>query len=205
MSRRGLGGALPSPSLAALALALLAAPAASAQDAARGAALAEERNCGACHGARGVSAVPLMPSLAGQQADFLTLQMILFREGLRQVPAMAEPARGLSDGQILDLSAWFASLPSGPKADRGPRDAAKAERGGRLSAERNCNACHLPNYAGRANVPRVNHQREDFLVHTLTEYRDGLRVGADTQMNGVMHGLGDDDIRAIAHFLAHRE
>lgn len=74
-----------------------------------------------------------------------------------------------------------------------------------MSAERNCNACHLPTYAGRANVPRINHQREDFLAHTLAEYRDGLRVGTDTQMNGVMHGLTDDDIRAIAHHLAHRE
>ncbi len=186
------------------ALAFAAAPA-FAQDAARGAALAEERGCGACHGSRGVSAVPLMPSLAGQQADFLVLQMILFREGLRQVPAMAEPSRGLSDGQIMDLGVWYASLASAPKADRGPRDAARAERGARLSAERNCNACHLPDYSGRANVPRVNHQREDFLVHTLTEYRDSLRVGADTQMNGVMHGLTNDDIRAIAHHLAQWE
>jgi cytochrome c553 len=197
------GGARPL--LAAALLVGLGAPAAVAQDAGRGAALAEERGCGACHGARGVSAVPLIPSLAGQQADFLVLQMILFREGLRTVPAMAEPSRGLSDAQVLDLAAWFASLPSGPKPDRGPRDAALAERGARLSAARNCNACHLPDYAGRANVPRVNHQREDFLIHTLAEYRDGLRVGADTQMNGVMHGLTNDDIRALAHYLAQRE
>lgn len=70
---------------------------AAAQDARRGAALVEERNCAACHGPNGVSAVPLMPSLAGQQADYITLQMILFREGLRDVPAMAEaagPCRG---------------------------------------------------------------------------------------------------------------
>ncbi|WP_027284614.1 c-type cytochrome [Rubritepida flocculans] len=168
-------------------------------------ALIAERNCAACHGPGGVSPVPLMPSLAGQQADFLALQMILFREGLRQVPAMMEPARGLSDQQILDIAAWFAAQPSAPKPDRGPRDEALARRGAELSAARNCNACHLPDYSGRANVPRINHQREDFLVHTLAEYRDGLRVGADTQMNGLMHGLTNADIRAIAHYLAHHE
>jgi cytochrome c553 len=146
-----------------------------------------------------------MPSLAGQQADFITLQMILFREGLRPVPAMADASRGLSDGQILDLAAWFASLPSGPKPDRGERDAALAERGARLSAARNCTACHLPDYSGRANVPRINHQREDFVSRTLVEYRDSLRVGTDTQMNGVMYGLSDSDILAIAHHLAQRE
>jgi len=178
---------------------------ASAQDAARGGALAETRQCAACHGAQGISVTPNMPSLAGQQADFLTLQMILFREGLRQVPAMAEVARGLSDGQIEDLSAHFAALPSAPKPDRGPRNAALAARGAELSAARNCNACHLPDFRGRANVPRINHQREDFLNHTLIEYRDGQRVGTDTQMNGLMFGLTNADITAISHYLTHRE
>ncbi|MCX8134810.1 MAG: c-type cytochrome [Roseococcus sp.] len=168
-------------------------------------ALIAERQCVACHGPAGVSAVPLTPSLAGQQADFLALQMILFREGLRQVPAMAEPVRGLTDQQILDIAGWFAAQPSAPKPDRGPRDEALARRGAELSAARNCNACHLTDYAGRANVPRINHQREDYLVHSLTQYRDNLRVGADTQMNGLMHGLSNADIRAIAHYLAHRD
>lgn len=193
----------PVPAAAALAAAfsLMAPP----EPAAAGVeALMAERNCAACHGPAGVADMPLMPSLAGQQADFLTLQMILFREGLRPVPAMVEAARGLTDAQILDIAAWFAGQASAPKPDRGPRDAALAARGAELSARHNCAACHGADYAGRANVPRVNHQREDFLAHTLAEYRDGLRVGADTQMNGLMHGISDADIRAIAHHLAHR-
>jgi cytochrome c553 len=196
--RRGL-------SLGAAALAALLGAPAAAQDAARGAALAEERGCGACHGARGVSAIPNIPSLAGQQAEFSTLQLILFREGLRQVPAMTEAARGLSDTQVEDLAAHFAALPSVQPADRGARDPALVLRGAEVAAGRNCNACHLPSYAGQQNVPRISHQREDFLAHTLTEYRDGQRVGADTQMNGLMHGVTDADIRALAHYLAQRE
>lgn len=73
-----------------------------------------------------------------------------------------------------------------------------------MSAQRNCHVCHLPSYAGRAQVPRINHQREDFLVHTLAEYRDNLRVGTNTQMNAVMVGLPNHDIRAIAQYLARR-
>jgi cytochrome c553 len=188
--------------LAAAVLAAAFSLPASAQDVARGAALAEERACAACHGPAGVSPVPLMPSLAGQQPHFLTLQLILFREGLRQVPAMAEPVRGLTDQQIEDIAAYFAAYPSAPKPDRGARDEALAARGAALSVQRHCNVCHLPSYAGRAQVPRINHQREDFLVHTLAEYRDNLRVGTDTQMNAVMFGMSNDDIRAIAHYLA---
>ncbi|MGK7869777.1 c-type cytochrome [Falsiroseomonas sp. E2-1-a20] len=191
--------------LAAAALAAAFAQPASAQDAARGAAVAEARQCAACHGPGGRSEMPEMPSLAGQQADFLTMQLVLFREGLRQVPAMTEAAKGLTDTEAEDLAAHFAAQPSGPPADRGARDAALAARGEELAAGRNCGVCHLPNYAGRANIPRINHQREDYLAHALREYRDNTRVGADTQMNGLMYGIGDADIRALAHYLAHRE
>lgn len=187
----------------AAAFSLPVAPAA-AQDVGRGAALAGERNCAACHGERGVSGVPLMPSLAGQQPQFLTLQLILFREGLRPVPAMTEPVRGLTDQQVEDIAAYFAAYAPAPDPDRGARDAALAVRGAQLSVQRNCNVCHLPSYAGRAQIPRIDHQREDFLVHTMIEYRDNQRVGTDTQMNAVMFGVSDDDIRAIAHYLAQR-
>lgn len=199
MSRRlGLAAA------ALVAAALLAGPALAAGDAARGEALATARGCGACHGPRGVSSMPGMPSLAGMPDEFVVLQMILFREGLRDVPAMAPFARGLSDAEIEDLAAWFAALPPGPPPDRGALDAALAARGAALSARMNCGSCHLPDYRGRAQIPRLAGQREDFLRHTMAHYRDNLRVGSDTQMNGVMFGVSDADIAALAHHLAHR-
>lgn len=77
MRRAALGAA-------AVAAALLVAAPSPAADAARGRALAEA--CAACHGADGNSGVDLIPSLAGQQPLFLTLQMILFREGIRLFP-----------------------------------------------------------------------------------------------------------------------
>jgi cytochrome c553 len=174
-----------------------------AQDAARGAVIAAERGCAACHGERGASTMPMVPSLAGQRADFTALQLILFREGLRQVPPMIEPARGLTDADVEALAAYFAAQPSTSPTDRGPRDASLMEAGARLAAARNCNACHMPDFSGRNQIPRINHQREDFLAHTLVEYRDSVRVGTDTQMNGVMHGLSDPEIAAIAHYLSH--
>jgi len=69
-----------------------------AQNAARGEALAHIRGCAQCHGAQGVSEMALVPSLAGQHAEHSTLQMILFREGLRRVPPMVEAMRGLMHG-----------------------------------------------------------------------------------------------------------
>jgi cytochrome c553 len=177
---------------------------ATAGDPARGAVISAER-CAACHGADGQSNVAEIPRLAGQQAGFITLQMILFREGLRQVPAMQAPTEKLSDSDVEAVAAFFASLPSSPPPDRTPRDAALMARGQAIAAARNCGVCHLPNYAGRAQMPRLTHQHEAFLAHTMAEYRDGKRVGVDTQMNGAVQGLSDADIAALAHYLAHQD
>ena len=188
---------------AALVAAVFAVPAAANGDAARGRALAEERGCGGCHGSDGRSATPDVPSLAGQPAEFITLQMILFRERLRDAPPMPDIAQGLGDEQLEDLAAFFAALPPGPAEDRGARDSALAARGQALSQRMNCGVCHLPDYRGREQIPRLVGQREDYLLRTLREYRDNKRVGTDTSMNAVVYAVPDADLAALAHYLAH--
>ena len=191
-------------SLAAVLLAAAFSLPAIARDPARGAEIAAER-CAACHGMDGKSTLAEIPRLAGQQSGFITLQMILFREGIRQVPAMQAPTEKLSDTDIEAVAAYYAGLPSAAPEDRTPRDAALMARGQAISAERNCGVCHLPNYAGRAQMPRLTHQHEGFLAHTMAEYRDGQRIGIDTQMNGAVQGLSNADIAALAHYLAHQD
>jgi len=177
---------------------------AAAQDAARGAGLAADR-CAACHGDEGRSRMRDTPSLAGQQAGFITLQMILIREGIRQVPAMTPVLQGMPDKDIEDLAAHFASLPAEPPEDRQPRDAALLAAGEALIGPRRCAVCHQPSLHGRDQVPRITAQREEYLARAMIEYRDGRRVGADTQMNGAVFGLTDAEIAALAHYLAHRD
>jgi len=188
---------------AALVAAVSAAPPATAGDAARGRALAEERGCGTCHGADGRSATPDVPSLAGQPADFVTLQMIMFRERLRDAPPMPDMAQGLADEQLEDLAAFFAGLSPGPAEDRGARASELAARGQVLSQRLNCGVCHLPDYRGREHIPRLVGQREDYLLHTLREYRDNKRAGTDTSMNAVVYAVPDADLAALAHYLTH--
>lgn len=187
-----------------LAAALLAAAApALAQDARRGAELAAP--CAQCHGANGRSQIHDIPSLAGQPADFITIQMILLREGLRNAPAMQPFAAGKSDQDIQDIAAYFATLQPGPPEDRRPRDSALFAAGQALSGPRHCATCHVSDYGGRAQIPRVAAQREDYLLHAMTQYRDGLRAGPDTQMNGAVQGLTNADLAALAHYLAQRD
>lgn len=156
--------------------------------------------CGACHGEKGNSKMENTPSLAGQPALFLTNQLILMRENLRKSEVMAPFVKGLKDDVIIALAEHYAKLPPEPSDE--PIDAALAARGKELAVELRCGSCHLPAYEGREQMPRLARQRIDYTILTLTAYREGTRSGIDTSMNGVMYGLSDQDIRALAHHAA---
>ena len=67
-----------------------------------------------------------------------------------------------------------------------------------------CGGCHLADFSGQKQVPRIANQREDYLAATMKAYRDNKRAGPDTSMNGILYRVPDGDIDALAHFLAHQ-
>lgn len=67
-------------------------------------------SCAACHGANGISPSPTWPNLAGQKALYLSNQLKAFRDGKRNDPVMSPMAKPLSDKDIDDISAYYASL-----------------------------------------------------------------------------------------------
>lgn len=66
--------------------------------------------CAACHGAMGISAVPMYPNLAGQKEAYIAKQLKDFKSGNRKDPVMAPMAMGLSDADIENVAAYYASL-----------------------------------------------------------------------------------------------
>lgn len=89
-------------------LALALCGTASAQDAAKGKSKASA--CMACHGANGISAIPMYPNLAGQKQQYLEASLKAYRDGIRKNPIMSPMAAGLSDDDIADLAAYYAGL-----------------------------------------------------------------------------------------------
>ena len=87
---------------------LMASSAAIAGDVAAG--KAKSATCAACHGPDGKSANPMWPHLAGQQELYLAKQLKDFRAGTRKDPVMGPMAAGLSDDDIANLAAFYASL-----------------------------------------------------------------------------------------------
>ncbi|MEN8763040.1 MAG: cytochrome c [Thiogranum sp.] len=67
-------------------------------------------SCSGCHGTDGISANPLWPNLAGQKAAYLLKQLKAFRDGTRSDPMMTPMAKPLSDADMANLAAYFASL-----------------------------------------------------------------------------------------------
>lgn len=170
-------------------------------DPARGAA--KVAACAACHGPEGGKPIAGMPALSGQQEEFLVLQMILLREGLRDVPEMNGMLKAFSDPDLMDIAAYYSNTKpfTASGSERNPQ---RYALGADISKAMGCGSCHMGNYTGQRQVPRITNQREDYLAAALKAYRDNRRSGVDTSMNAVMYKATDADIAALAHYLAHQ-
>jgi cytochrome c553 len=157
--------------------------------------------CKGCHGPDGNSVTAGVPSLAGQPKIFLENQMILFREELRRSPVMTPILAGIKDPEIIQLADHFSRLRAKPVAQGSPRKEL-VEQGRLLGRKLHCNVCHVSNYHGQKQMPRLAGQREEYLNSEMLAYRDGKRSGGDTIMAAALYGVKDGEIRALAHFLS---
>jgi cytochrome c553 len=179
---------------------VVACVSARAADISAGKALAE--GCAACHGADGVSQVPLTPSLAGQPDEYVQWQLVYFRSGARKSEVMGPLAAALSNEDIRNLGAYYASLPP-PQPSVVPD--AVAQTGEKLAVQRRCKSCHAEDYNGFRAAARLSGQREDVLVQALRDFRSGKRVGSGVaSMTEVAYGLTDADMTALSHYMATR-
>jgi len=157
--------------------------------------------CLACHGEKGQSAVPEVPSLGGQPVFYLTVQLLLFRDRLRTVELMNKMMQGFNDGDLRKMADLISKLPA-PQPPGGVVDTDRMERGRTLAAQNRCNFCHQADYSGGQNVPRLAGQREDYLVKTLREYKNDTRRGYDASMADVLYSISDERLPDLAYFLA---
>ena len=154
--------------------------------------------CLACHGEKGQSTLPDVPSLGGQQAFYVTVQLLMFRERMRVADPMNDMAKGLTDDDLRSFADIFAKLPP-PQPDAGAVDDARMQRAQALVGQNRCNFCHTPSFAGQDNVPRIADQREDYVVKALRGYKDNSRHGYDASMADVMAPITDEQILDLAY------
>lgn len=150
--------------------------------------------CAGCHGAKGISNNGQYPNLAGQQAMYLANQLTAFKEGTRVNPMMQGMAAGLSEAEINNLAAYFASVPN-----KYVNTAVKvpAEASSKFAM---CAGCHGATGEGRSGFPRLANQNPDYLVTQLHAFKKGTRKGGP--MPSIATSLNEEDIKTLSVYLS---
>jgi cytochrome c553 len=174
--------------------------------------------CVACHGVDGNSVNPEWPNLAGQNAAYTYEQLQLFKQKKRNNPLMTPVAETLTEQEMRDLAAYFATqTPAGLEADPSYWKAGEAlYKSGDLTRDiPACTACHGP--AGQGNAaagyPALRAQHSVYTVKQLQDYltQNRYRDAADpavvhhtrnsAMMNVIAARLTPEDIRNLASYL----
>jgi cytochrome c553 len=133
----------------------------------------------------------------------LQWQLVFFRSGSRKNEIMQPTAEQLSNEDVRNLSAYFASLQP-PKASEPDDNPDLSKKGAQAAAGRRCASCHTDTFAGTKAVARLAGQREDYLTKALHDYKSNVRVGGGVAaMADVAYSLSEEEIQALAHYLAH--
>jgi cytochrome c553 len=176
-------------------------------DAAKGQAQAGQI-CAACHGADGNSPIPVNPNLAGQHPEYLHKQLRNYKSGERQNAIMNGIAATLSEEDMRNVAAWYATQ----KPRQGSAgDAKVASAGQKLYRGGNakngvvpCAGCHSPTGAGiPAQYPRLKGQHAQYTVAQLQAFRAGQRANdTGSMMRSIASRLTDAEMSAVAEYVA---
>jgi cytochrome c553 len=151
--------------------------------------------CATCHGQNGVPIDPkTIPPIWGQQQSYLMKQLRDFRNGERPNQIMAPIAKGLEEGDLRKIAAYFAAKPWPAK-----KASAKAPAAPKTVAQ--CQACHQPDFKGGMPAPRLAGLSYEYLVREMSGFAADQRVN-NLDMPKFMRMLSEKERRAIARYLA---
>jgi cytochrome c553 len=203
--------------VAGVAVGLLWATQAAAQgaakpDVAKGEQFAKQV-CAACHAGDGNSAAAANPKLAGQIPEYLHKQLVNFKpqggkKAERDNPVMTGMVASLSDGDMRDVAAYYASQklrPAGAGSKELAAQGQKLWRGGNAAnGVPACAGCHGPDGAGiPSQFPRLSGQFAEYVEAQLKLFRAGGRANdANGMMRGVAARMSDQEIKAVAEYAA---
>jgi cytochrome c553 len=151
--------------------------------------------CAECHGEAGISPNATWPSLAGMSAAYQVRITTAYKTGDQQDPAMTPLAKKLSDQDIQDVAAYYASLSCGNAASGTGRGDIAAGQG----LAKNCARCH-----GESGIPKIGSwpliagQAPGYLANVLKAFRAGLRK--NPMMATASGSLSDSDVANLAAF-----
>jgi cytochrome c553 len=156
--------------------------------------------CAGCHGADGKPVDKTIPTIWGQQAGYLYIELRDFKRGDRKSDIMQPIASSFERQDMLDIAEYLSQK---PWPDLGQRGASKEVTERALSANRSigCTGCHLDHFQGDGTVPRLAGMGKEYLAKNMADFRTHAR-GNNPGMSDLMLATSPDDLAALAEYLA---
>jgi len=156
--------------------------------------------CKSCHGEDGGSVAPGIPHLAGQRENYLLAALKAYKEGKRTHAALKVIADHMSEADVRNVSAYYASLPPvGLGASKDAVHTSPYERG--KARATTCTDCHgHDGNSATPGIPSLAGQQAKYLIIALQEYVRGERKASPT--HAVMRALSPVDMEAVALYFA---
>ena len=155
--------------------------------------------CFGCHGSDGNSTVGEYPILAGQSWRYIYIELKDFKEGRRNDEQMSPMAATLSTEDMMLLGQFFAARKQAPI--KFPADPAKVEAGRKTSDAALCSMCHLGDFVGQNEIPRVAGQWPQYIKKQLADFKARRRTNDAGNMTSVAATLSDTDIENLSQYI----
>jgi cytochrome c553 len=168
---------------------------------ARGQTLEEKAAmCGGCHGENGVPQEKATPVIWGQHQGYLYLNLRDYKRGDRKDDQMTPVVELLERDDMMALAEYFSKKPW-PRLGQPPAPSDVATRAHRANGSVGCTGCHQASYLGEGTQPRLAGQRREYLLQSMLDFRTRKR-GNNPGMSDLMRATSEDDLKALAEYLA---
>jgi len=156
--------------------------------------------CAGCHGADGKPVDKTFPTIWGQQAGYLYIQLRDFKRGDRKNDVMQPIASSMERDDMQAIAEYFSKK---PWPDLGQPRASKeaADRASSANRSVGCTGCHLDHFQGDGTVPRLAGMSREYLTKTIADFRTRAR-GNNPGMSDLMLATSPDDLAALEEYLA---
>ncbi|MBM88400.1 MAG: cytochrome c4 [Gammaproteobacteria bacterium] len=164
--------------------------------------------CAACHGVDGNSQLSENPKLAGQNASYIVKQLNDYKSGARVNVIMAGMVAALSDQDMQDIAAWYASQQvtlQGADPETLEMGETLYRAGIKELSVAACSACHSPTGNGNApaGFPSLSGQHPEYTLLQLKAFRSGERQNdQSSMMRTVVERLTDQELEALASYVS---
>lgn len=156
--------------------------------------------CAGCHGENGKPVDKTIPTIWGQQAGYIYIQLRDFKRGDRKSEIMQPMVSSLERDDMLAIAEYFSKKPW-PDLGQPRAPKAVAERAQSANASVGCTGCHLERFQGDGTVPRLAGMGRDYLTKTIADFRSRAR-GNNPGMSDLMLATSPDDLAALTEYLS---